>query len=330
MFAHPSTALFSSFMVISIIITSSTNSWFIAWLALEINMLSFIPLLLKSNNKYTTEAALKYFLIQTIPSLIIITLILTSASINQPYFIVMLTALFLKIGAAPLHQWIPSMIEGLLWKPILTLLTMQKMPPFILISFLLKMTSTLNLFVPHLFIAFSAIMGSIGGILQTSLRKIMAFSSITHTAWFITAMTLTNNLWLTYLVLYLMMMIPLIYMFNYLQSFTISDLLMKNKLLISVMLSLSIMSFSGLPPFTGFIPKLIVMQDLMLQNTFIPMILLTSTFLSLFFYARMFMSNILLMTSLNIWKTTPYPVNILLNSLNTLGLFLPSLMFTMM
>ena len=49
-------------------ITISSNSWLRAWIGLEFNLLSFIPIISNNKNILTLEASLKYFLIQALVS----------------------------------------------------------------------------------------------------------------------------------------------------------------------------------------------------------------------------------------------------------------------
>jgi len=72
-------------------------------MGLELNLLSFIPLISMKDNQYSSEAALKYFLIQALGStvllisgiIIIIKVQVFSASLSA--------ALLLKAGSAPFH-----------------------------------------------------------------------------------------------------------------------------------------------------------------------------------------------------------------------------------
>ncbi|KAG7168731.1 Cytochrome c oxidase subunit 1-like 14, partial [Homarus americanus] len=75
---------------------------------LELNLLSFIPLIITKNNQYSSESALKYFLIQALGSAIIIfsaSIILISPSVAP---LCLALALLLKLGAAPFHFWFPQ------------------------------------------------------------------------------------------------------------------------------------------------------------------------------------------------------------------------------
>jgi len=65
--------------------------------------LSFIPLISSKSNQYSSEAALKYFLIQALGSSIIIISASFLISSNEIAITLFTVALLLKAGAAPFH-----------------------------------------------------------------------------------------------------------------------------------------------------------------------------------------------------------------------------------
>nr|AXH38216.1 NADH dehydrogenase subunit 2 [Pseudoniphargus sp. 1-Portugal] len=325
MFIHPSIILFFCFLLFSIVLTISSNSWLFAWMGLEMNLLSFIPIMLKKLNKYSTEVAIKYFLIQAISSIFLLFFFLF---LKSYLIITLMLALMLKMGAAPFHQWLPSISDGLSWPALYVLLIFQKVNPLILTSFLMK--SQINLFSIQVFIVSSALIGSMGGLTHTSLRKILVFSSIAHLSWILSSFLISNWAWLNYFIIYALILFSLIYTMHKMEIFSINDLILKNKLFISMLTTTSIMSMGGLPPLSGFVPKFIVMQALFLNDLqFIMLFLLTSTFISLFFYSRMFLSVLLLKNSLNS-QSTSRTYNMSVISLNLSALFFPSLFLIFM
>jgi len=78
---------------------------------LEINLLSFIPLILKTNNLYSSESSLKYFLTQALArrvllfSIILFFFLNIKQLSNLNYFlnILFMSSLIIKIGIAPFH-----------------------------------------------------------------------------------------------------------------------------------------------------------------------------------------------------------------------------------
>nr|AXI98649.1 NADH dehydrogenase subunit 2 [Pseudoniphargus multidens] len=320
MFIHPSFVLFLVFLLFSVILTISSNSWLFGWMGLEMNLLSFIPIILKKLNKYSTEVAIKYFLIQAISSVYLLFFFLFMKTF---LIITIMLALMLKMAAAPFHQWLPSMADGLSWPSLFILLIMQKVNPLILLSFLMKPSELV--FMLQVFIVSSALIGSVGGLTHSSLRKILAFSSISHMSWLLASFLISNWAWFNYFFIYSLILMSLILSLHSTETFTVNDLLLKNKTYISLLISISIMSIGGLPPFSGFVPKFIVIQSLLYDNFFfILFFLLLGTFISLFFYARMFLAVLLLKNSYNS-QNFSYSYNMKLIFLNSSALFFPSI-----
>ncbi|XP_066982161.1 NADH-ubiquinone oxidoreductase chain 2-like [Macrobrachium rosenbergii] len=131
------------------------------WMGLELNLLSFIPLIFSKQNTFSSEAALKYFLVQAIGSAVLLARASTLLIATDTSKIIILCALLLKIGAAPLHFWLPPIIQGI--SSIVNYTLSPRTLTIITRAFII-----------------SAILGEIGGLNQTLLRKIIAYSSIRH------------------------------------------------------------------------------------------------------------------------------------------------------
>nr|YP_009114562.1 NADH dehydrogenase subunit 2 [Homologenus malayensis]AIB52341.1 NADH dehydrogenase subunit 2 [Homologenus malayensis] len=286
---------FLSSLLIGSIISISSTSWFTAWIGLELNLMSFIPLISIKPQKQLSEAAIKYFLIQALGSAIIImsSCLFLNFQITALFFT--LLALILKLGAAPFHLWFPQIMEGIMWPQAIILMTIQKLAPMFLLSYLLETSST------FLFILFSsmmsAILGSLGGINQVLLRKIMAYSSINHMAWMLSAMTISEKAWITYFIFYSMISMSVVLIFHFNKMNHLSQIInyIPSSNFIFFSIPLSLFSLGGLPPFSGFIPKWILIQTFSSNNMYIPLfILLISTLITLYFYTRIFITMIIL------------------------------------
>jgi NADH-ubiquinone oxidoreductase chain 2 len=83
----PTKILLSTTLIGGILISISSNSWLGAWIGLEINLISFIPLISTQENIYTTEASLKYFVIQALASSVLLFLVIIKALANQRFSI---------------------------------------------------------------------------------------------------------------------------------------------------------------------------------------------------------------------------------------------------
>lgn len=62
--------IFITTLIVGSLITISSSSWLGIWIGLEINLLSFIPLIIDKKNLFTNESTIKYFLVQVFGSLI--------------------------------------------------------------------------------------------------------------------------------------------------------------------------------------------------------------------------------------------------------------------
>nr|QNV11700.1 NADH dehydrogenase subunit 2 [Rhamphomyia barbata] len=340
MFKNSSKILFFLILMSGTLITVSSNSWLGAWMGLEINLLSFIPLMNDVNNLMSTESSLKYFLVQALASSILLlaiimhmlkfNLIINYYQNNMFIYMIILSTLLLKSGTAPFHFWFPTVMEGLTWMNALILMTWQKIAPLMLISYL----NFNNMF--FLIILLSIFIGSLGGLNQTSLKKIMAFSSINHLGWMISAMMSNESLWLFYLLLYCFLSFNLIYFFNMFKLFNINQLfsIFFNSKTIKFSLFLNLLSLGGLPPFLGFLPKWMVIQSLTINNQLLLMVLMTMmTLITLYFYLRMCYSAFMMNYYENNWMMNMYfnnnmmKIYLLFSFISTFSLFCVSMIY---
>nr|YP_009433032.1 NADH dehydrogenase subunit 2 [Culex usquatus]YP_009433071.1 NADH dehydrogenase subunit 2 [Culex camposi]AXJ91482.1 NADH dehydrogenase subunit 2 [Culex coronator]AXJ91534.1 NADH dehydrogenase subunit 2 [Culex usquatissimus]ATD12045.1 NADH dehydrogenase subunit 2 [Culex usquatus]ATD12084.1 NADH dehydrogenase subunit 2 [Culex camposi]AXJ91495.1 NADH dehydrogenase subunit 2 [Culex coronator] len=298
--------IFLIMLIFGSLITISANSWLGAWMGLEINLLSFIPLMNEGKkNLMTSESSLKYFLTQAFASSILlfaIILMMMSFNLNwinnNFYELLILSTLLLKNGAAPFHFWFPGVMEGLSWINGLILMTWQKIAPLMLISYNINY----NFFLVAIIL--SMIIGALGGLNQTSLRKLMAFSSINHLGWMLMAMMNNELLWLVYFMFYFFLSMSIVLMFNNLKLFhfnQIFNLSIMNPV-IKFFLFLNLLSLGGLPPFLGFLPKWLVIQNLVeTHQLFLLFISVCLTLITLYYYLRMSYSIYMLNFNKNSW-----------------------------
>nr|AJW75664.1 NADH dehydrogenase subunit 2 [Ambystoma mavortium stebbinsi] len=293
-------------------LTLASNHWFMAWMGLELNTLAIIPLMTKTHHPRATEAATKYFLMQALAS----AMILFSSTMNawfmgeweitnmsHPISTTILTiGLAMKLGIAPFHMWLPDVLQGLNLLTCLILSTWQKIAPMILMIQIYPQLNTNLLIVMAIL---STTIGGWGGLNQTQLRKIMAYSSIAHLGWMTLVLCFMPSLSMLNLAVYMTMTTVMFLMFMNMMSTTINKMAMswlKNPVMAASMM-IVLMSLGGLPPTTGFMPKWLIIQEMTKQNLIaITTIIALSSLLSLFFYLRMSYS-ISLTTSPNISNT---------------------------
>nr|YP_010586316.1 NADH dehydrogenase subunit 2 [Lepidostoma inops]UZZ44091.1 NADH dehydrogenase subunit 2 [Lepidostoma inops] len=292
--------LFFLIMIMSTLFSISSISFFNLWMGMEINLIAFIPLMINLNNNLNSESLMKYFITQSLgsvnfifSSLLLISFnkwFLINSMINISIFKILNLTLFLKMGAAPLHFWFPKVMKGINWNSCFILSTWQKIIPMITLSY------CFNINLMYFFIILSALIGSLMGLNQTSLKLIMSYSSISHISWMISSIMMNLNLWLIYFILYSVMTFILMINFflmnlNHMNQF----FFMKSNLNLNFFMFLSFLSLGGLPPFLGFFPKWLLINHLISLNyNFLILILIFSSLINLFFYTRMFYSFMML------------------------------------
>nr|AAR18849.1 NADH dehydrogenase subunit 2 [Strophurus taenicauda] len=279
------------------IITMSSSHWLTAWAGLEMSTLAIIPIISKQHHPRAIEAATKYFLTQATAS----ALILFASSMNAwktgqwdisqislPEPTIMLTlALAMKLGLAPLHFWLPEVLQGSTLFTALIISTWQKLAP---ISLLLMTINSLNHKTLMILGLTSALLGGWLGLNQTQTRKIMAFSSIAHMGWLFMALTINPNITLITLTIYLLLTTAMFSTLISATSKTLTDLgtTQPQTPTLTTMSLLILMSLGGLPPLTGFMPKWLILKELIMNNLLLmSTIMALSTLPSLFFYMRM-------------------------------------------
>nr|ULR86974.1 NADH dehydrogenase subunit 2 [Macquartia sp. 3 HNL-2022a] len=318
MINNSSKIMFLFILMMGTLISISSNSWLSAWMGLEINLLAFIPLM-SDNKLMSTESSLKYFLVQALASSVFLfSVIMYLMNTNMEYYINMLkmmlfSSLIIKSGSAPFHFWFPNVMEGLSWTNALILMTWQKIAPLMLISYVM-----LNSLV-FITTILSTLIGALGGFNQTSLRKLMAYSSINHLGWMLMAMYNSNLLWMTYFIIYVFLSFSLIFLFNIMKISYINQLFMMffySKSL-KYFLFCNLLSLGGLPPFLGFFPKWIVIQSLTMNNQlFLLTFMVLMALITLYFYIRLCYSAFMLNYYENNWQ------NFSLYNFNKLKIFM--------
>nr|UJI65687.1 NADH dehydrogenase subunit 2 [Dipseliopoda setosa] len=317
--------IFFWMLIFSTLISISSNSWLSMWIGLEINLLSFIPLM-SDNSLMSSEAMMKYFLIQTLgSSLFLFASIMMMMFINIKLMnIFIMISLLLKIGSAPFHFWFPMVIEGLSWFNSLILMTWQKLTPLILISYIFNM----NILIMSIFM--SMLIGSILGLNQTSVRKLMAYSSISHMGWMMSSLIFSNLLMMIYFIVYSFMSISIIFLLDMLNVSVINQLYSNFSFnLMKYLFSLNILSYGGLPPFLGFFPKWWIIQYLSYMNYFLlSFILIIFSMISLFYYIRMIF-NIMLFDSIQLNFYNLKLINFIKNNMMFIMFYFSSISLTL-
>nr|YP_009643415.1 NADH dehydrogenase subunit 2 [Physopelta cincticollis]APO08845.1 NADH dehydrogenase subunit 2 [Physopelta cincticollis] len=292
--------MFLMMMILSTLITMSSNNWIGMWMGLEINLMSFIPFISKSKNKNSSQAMMIYFLTQSVGSMIMMFSIMmntltmiTPLMTNEWLNILMIMSLLIKLGGAPFHLWLPEVMANMNWTQCFMLMTWQKMAP---LSIMMNLKP--NWFM-YMAMTVSTMVGALGGLNQTSIRKIMAYSSINHLGWMMAMMSMQMT-WYIYMIIYTMMLMTIMMMFK--NIYFLNQINNSNPSLMEKMnMTMSFMSLGGLPPFIGFLPKWMVIQSMMESNMLCILIMSMMSLIILFYYMNMISPIMLNYSSMNKW-----------------------------
>nr|YP_009235125.1 NADH dehydrogenase subunit 2 [Cobitis matsubarai]BAU45950.1 NADH dehydrogenase subunit 2 [Cobitis matsubarai] len=310
-------------------LTFASSHWLLAWMGLEINTLAIIPLMAQQHHPRAVEATTKYFLTQATAAAMILFAATTNAWIMGEWDInslshplastLVITALALKIGLAPVHFWLPEVLQGLDLLTGLILSTWQKLAPFALI---IQVAPTIDPYLLTSLGLLSTLVGGWGGLNQTQLRKILAYSSIAHMGWMLIILQYTPQLTLLALGMYIVMTTTAFLSFKMSLATkinTLSTAWAKNPTLMATT-ALALLSLGGLPPLTGFMPKWLILQELAKQE--LPLtatIMALAALLSLYFYLRLCYAMALTISPVTVNSMLPWRIS---NSQSTLTLAL--------
>nr|AAF02930.1 NADH dehydrogenase subunit II [Xenurolebias myersi] len=309
---------FFSIMILGTLTVLSSSHWLITWVGLEINTFAILPLMAQNHHPRALEATLKYFIVQVTAAMMLLFATMSNAWLSGQWSIQHMThpiplsmviiALALKMGLAPLHAWFPEILQGLSFNLGLILTTWQKLAPLILFLQIPiespALYTTLGLV--------SILVGGWGGLNQTQLRKMLAYSSIAHLGWIVLVMQFLPSLAFLVFLMYVIMTAPLFLTFQFMKTTTINSLSTswaKTPILISLT-PLTLFSLGGLPPLTGFLPKWLILDELTKQNMMpVAVIAALSALLSLFFYLRLSYAMSMTMPPNNLPSSLPWRLN---------------------
>nr|ADU55201.1 NADH dehydrogenase subunit 2 [Dosidicus gigas] len=287
----PSNFLFILIMIMGTLFSLSSSHWLTMWMGLEINLMGFLPLMNIKGKTLEAEASMKYFIIQSMSSSILIissvlmynnTLSWYSMFTDSTFSLMIILSLVLKLGGAPLHFWMPSIAKQMSWSILFMMLTWQKLAPLLMLSLVNS-----NLMVVMLISMASTIVGSIMALNQTNIQLIMTYSSISHLGWMLSMITINSSLTMMYFFNYIMISMPLMNILGMTLGNHLFMLTQQTKMNNMIPISL-ILSLGGLPPLLGFMSKLIILISLIeMKLMMLAMFMFVGTLISLYFYLNM-------------------------------------------
>jgi NADH-quinone oxidoreductase subunit N len=297
--------------LLGLMVLISSNHFITLYLAIELQSLSFYILTASQKKSIlSVEAALKYFILGSIASGFILygssILYVITGSLNFNNIFLFLSninylnntdlllgilyglifiviGILFKIGAAPFHFWLPDVYEG---APNNITAFFAIVPKIAFIGILIRFFFDIFFHVSFFFEFFfyiisllSMLIGALGALQQKKIKRLLAYSSISHVGFIIIGFTsnMLNNIpyILLYIIIYILMSInlwtsylslninhkPIKYLTDLSNIFTINRLL-------AAIIVINVFSLAGIPPLAGFFSKFFIFFSAIKNNYF--------------------------------------------------------------
>nr|YP_010890505.1 NADH dehydrogenase subunit 2 [Colpocephalum eucarenum]WIM51511.1 NADH dehydrogenase subunit 2 [Colpocephalum eucarenum] len=262
--------------MMSIMFICSSMSYWTMWLGLEMVNFFLIPWLMEEKNVYKNSKIFFYFVVQVIATGCFLLGAMNYKSMF--FFWLLLTGMIIKLGSFPLHMWVLSVVENMNWKKFSFFMTMSKMGPISVMTFINPMLSMVKLL-------WGGLMVPLMGLKTSSIRKMLAYSSIAHMSWIMICIVLCKSLLLFFLASYWSIFIISCLMFNSHSSSSVKDLFYPSSMYLELFLILCLMGF---PPFLGFFPKLFTLKAMCFEGMMTESVVVgILSIIPFFFYLKM-------------------------------------------
>jgi len=191
-----------------------------------------------------------------------------------------LISIFLKLGVAPFHLWILDVYKGTSPVTFIWLVTLSKVVlVFLLITILENLLNPYSYFYEYIFLGLSLlsiIIGSVGGLRQSNMKGLFAYSSIVTVGYILLPFVfyselpdLAITLSISPLIVYVFNLFAFFFFLSKFQDtsilfnnlFEINNITKPNKFL-ALGFIITFFSFMGLPPLLGFYPKIFLLKSL--------------------------------------------------------------------
>jgi len=352
------------FVTAGMLVLCSVNDFILLFVALELVTVSFYVLVgFQRNNTVALEAAVKYLIMGALSSAFLVMGIayvfgftgstqfqvirgyIEANGISLPLIFGMamiIVGLGFKVAAVPFHIWAPDVYQGAP-TPITAFLSVgSKAAGFFLLirifdspfgSVLLEHHWVSVLFTLS---ALSLVLGNLAALPQRNLKRLLAYSGISHAGFMIAALASNNSLGHTALLFYLavyliasfiaFMVITVVARDSAGESMVQFSGLGQRSPLLAWTFALSLISMAGIPPLAGFFAKLLVFLAVwQTGHYFLVGVMVVTATIGLYYYIGviryMFWSEPNTTEPLVIHCSTKFLLLILTGLLLVLGLF---------
>ena len=308
--------------ILGMMIMISSNDLIVFYMGLELQSLALYVLAsFNRDNLLSSESGLKYFVLSALSSGLLLygcsltygfsestnfdQILINSTEFNYGTtfgIVFILVGLAFKISAVPFHMWAPDVYQG---SPTSVTLFFAILPKIAALSVFIKflytpfanMNDQWQTIIVFISIA-SMIFGAVAAIGQKNLKRLIAYSSISHMGYALAGLATVSNQGIqssiTYISIYLVMNLAFfscLFMLKRNDKYyeNIEDLsgLSKKHPILSFSLLIVLFSLAGIPPLAGFFAKFYVFLAVIEQSMyFLAIVGLLATVVAAFYYLR--------------------------------------------
>lgn len=323
-------------LTVIILFIQSVNFFYLYCLIEIYNICTYVLIAFSRKSFLSSEAVIKYFTINAIGSILLLFSIIhfysyyntlnyfelsyllnnmvenTSFGVIQIF--ILYIAIFMKLGMAPFHMWLPDIYQGSINSTMLYIGLITKIPLIVVLFVFNKIIFINSNFVLFFFIFFigvySLYISALNALEQINLKRFFAYSGINHFSYVLLGFSCNTiegySISFLYMVQYIIISAGFfgcyfilnknylnqsnsVNIFSNLSSQYYNEKILK---LISILILVYLFSYLGLPPFSGFYFKYYLF--LILFNNFtnsgiqiiLLLLILFSTVLSSIYYIR--------------------------------------------
>ena len=308
--------------VLGMMIMIGSNDLIVFYMGLELQSLALYVLATFDRDKLkSSEAGLKYFVLSALSSGLLLygcsliygftgstnfNVIANQFNANEYAItfgiVFILVGLAFKISAVPFHMWAPDVYEGsptsvtLFFTIVPKIAALTVFIRFLFVPFL-NLIEQWQMILVFLSIA-SMLFGAIAAIGQKNLKRLIAYSSISHVGYALAGLATGSNDGIQssviYIIIYIIMNLGffsclLMMKRNNVYYEQIDDLsgLSKNHPMLSLSLLIILFSLAGIPPLAGFFAKFYIFKSVIEQSMyFLAIVGLLATVVAAFYYLR--------------------------------------------
>ena len=303
-----------------------SENFIMLFIGLEIGSISLYALAgLNRGDQLSNEASLKYFLLGSLASCILIygiALIYVSLSISGIYetsiaigfigsenipltsligLILIIVGLLFKVAAAPFQAWAPDVYQGSPTGYVGYMASVAKVSSFIVLARLSAVSLTFiiekfNLFFTAV-IMLSVLLGALFATNQTDLKRLIAYSGVIQSGFILSGISFGVygiSASIFYLSTYIIQLIGVFTIFSIISgqlssNFEINNLsgLFKENKFLTITFSIFMLGIAGLPLTSGFVSKFILITNLWSYEKYtLVTVLMLSTVAGFYFYLK--------------------------------------------